>query len=434
MGTGKKFNKDKIFIKIEHAATDGVVGEIEYEVLGEVKLSIATTFTSSGTLTVQGRIKHSSTWQTIGTLTAGGDFDTFDIDAYDYVRFNFTVAAGSTGEIAASGFFKASSSASVGVGAAFTTIQTDAGTSPVATGMDTLTITSTDGSITVSGNSTTDTIDLSGNLGNVVGSASSIDNEIVRFDSTTGKIIQAYTSGGPTISDTGAISITNTISSIGTGLRSERFGISSVAGPDDSTACGYTATASGDESSALGASSSATVFAACAFGKGATASGQYGTAFGRNAAANATFSLALGSAASATHQDSIAIGVQATTTAVNQLVIGGTSSQIDNAYIGKGVTHATPNAVNLSITSGLGTNITGANFTLSGSQGTGTGLGGHLVFRTAAAGASGSALNALTTHMEITDDGYIVFPTLPTSSAGLPTGAIWSNAGVITIV
>jgi len=433
MTTGNKFHKDKLFAKIEHTATSGVVGENEYEVFGEVTVSVATTFTTSGTLSVQGRLLHSSVWTTVGTLTSGIDLDTFDISAYDFIRFNFTVAAGSTGEIAASGFFKAASSTSGG-GAAFTTIQTDAGTSPVATSADTLTLTSSDGSIVITGNSTTDTVDLTGNLGDVVGPASSLDNEIVRFDSTTGKLIQAYTSGGPTISDTGAVSITATISSIGTGLRSERFGISSVAGPDDSTACGYAATASGDESNAVGASSSATVFAACAFGKGTVASGQYGTAFGRSALATATFSLALGSAASATHQDSIAIGVQATTTAVNQMVIGGTSSQIDNAYIGKGVTHATPNAMNLSITSALGTNIAGANFTLSGSQGTGTGLGGHLVFRTAEAGASGSSLNALTTHMEITDDGYIVFPTLPTSSAGLPAGAIWSNAGVITIV
>lgn len=44
--------------------------------------------------------------------------------------------------------------------------------------------------------------------GDVTGPGSSVDNEIVRFDSTTGKIIQAYTSGGPTISDTGLIAFT----------------------------------------------------------------------------------------------------------------------------------------------------------------------------------------------------------------------------------
>lgn len=108
MTTGHKFHKDKLFAKIEHTATSGVVGKAEYEVFGEVELSVASTFATSGTLTVQARIKHSDSWQTVGTLASGGEFSTFDIAKYDYVRFNFTVAAGSAGEIAASGFFNAS--------------------------------------------------------------------------------------------------------------------------------------------------------------------------------------------------------------------------------------------------------------------------------------------------------------------------------------
>jgi hypothetical protein len=158
--TGNKFHKDKLFAKISHTATSGVVGDTEYEVLGEIKLSVATDFATSGTLTVQGRIKHSSSWQTIGTLTSGGDFDTFDIDAYDFIRFNFTVAAGSTGEIAASGFFKAA--AGGGATNSFATIQTDTGTNPVAdSATDTLTLTNTDNVIGISGNSTTDTVTFS---------------------------------------------------------------------------------------------------------------------------------------------------------------------------------------------------------------------------------------------------------------------------------
>lgn len=53
------------------------------------------------------------------------------------------------------------SSGGGGVGAAFSTIQPDAGTSPVATGADTLTLTSSDASVTITGNSGTDTIDFS---------------------------------------------------------------------------------------------------------------------------------------------------------------------------------------------------------------------------------------------------------------------------------
>jgi len=43
--------------------------------------------------------------------------------------------------------------------------------------------------------------------GDVVGPASSTDNAIARFDGATGKLIQDYTSGAPTISDTGAVNI-----------------------------------------------------------------------------------------------------------------------------------------------------------------------------------------------------------------------------------
>ncbi len=46
--------------------------------------------------------------------------------------------------------------------------------------------------------------------GDVVGPASSTDNAIVRFDGATGKLIQDYTSGAPTIGDTGAVTLQST--------------------------------------------------------------------------------------------------------------------------------------------------------------------------------------------------------------------------------
>lgn len=218
MSTGNKFNVDKLFAKIEHSAISGVVGLDEYNVFGEVKLSVATTFTTSGTLTVQGRIKHSSTWQTIGTLTSGGDFDTFDIDGYDFIRFNFTVAAGSTGEIAASGFFKAASSGSAGAAASFTTIQADTGTSPVAdSASDTLTLTSSDGSINVDGNSTTDTIDFLLNRVFETGSVSEITLALKAIASQTARLLDAQDSSGTSlmgIESDGTLTIRDTNSNI----------------------------------------------------------------------------------------------------------------------------------------------------------------------------------------------------------------------------
>lgn len=42
-----------------------------------------------------------------------------------------------------------------------------------------------------------------GAVGDVDGPASSVDNEITRYSGTTGKLIQAYTSNGPTVDDDG---------------------------------------------------------------------------------------------------------------------------------------------------------------------------------------------------------------------------------------
>jgi len=43
--------------------------------------------------------------------------------------------------------------------------------------------------------------------GDVTGPAASVDNAIVRFDGTTGKVMQDYTSGAPTVGDTGNVTI-----------------------------------------------------------------------------------------------------------------------------------------------------------------------------------------------------------------------------------
>ncbi len=47
--------------------------------------------------------------------------------------------------------------------------------------------------------------------GDVAGPVASVDNAIVRFDGTDGKVIQDYTSGAPTIGDTGAVIIPSTL-------------------------------------------------------------------------------------------------------------------------------------------------------------------------------------------------------------------------------
>jgi hypothetical protein len=471
MSTGHKFHKDKLFAKFSHTASSGVVGEAEYEVLGEIKLSVASTFTTSGTLTVQGRIKHSTSWQTVGTLTFGGDFDTLDIDAYDYIRFNFTVAAGSTGEIAASGFFKAASS---GGGAAFTTIQTDAGTSPVAVAADTLTLTSSDASVTITGNSTTDTVDFvsagfadpmttrgdimvrnASNVtdrlavgtngqyltsdgtdiswgtiaggGDVTGPASSTDNAIVRFDSTTGKVIQDYTSSAPTITDDGVASFKHA-----SYTGSERIGALTQVNNTYSTAFGWTAKGNAQYAVAIGALANVVALRGVAVGGGSYA-GNSSASLGYNAQGTSSCVSIGANSNTYTRTSSIAIGQAAKVVANNQCSIGSAGSYLDGTYIGQGYESATTRSTIFSSTQGDGTDITAGDFTIQAGGGTGTGLGGHLLFKTAEAGTTGSTINTYTTHLEITDDGNVIMANLPTSAAGLPTGALWNNSGVINI-
>jgi len=70
---------------------------------------------------------------------------------------------------------------------------------------------------------------------------------------------------------------------------------------------------------------------------------------------------------------------------------------------------AAPIAQTLSVQSVVAgtTNTAGVNFSINGSQGTGTGAGGSLLFRTAPAGSSGTTQNALGTALAITAAGNV---------------------------
>lgn len=55
-------------------------------------------------------------------------------------------------------------------------------------------------------------------------------------------------------------------------------------------------------------------------------------------------------------------------------------------------------------------NTAGSNLTITGSQGTGTGAGGSIIFQVAPAGGSGTAQNALATALTINSAQQVVFP------------------------
>ena len=95
--------------------------------------------------------------------------------------------------------------------------------------------------------------------------------------------------------------------------------------------------------------------------------------------------------------------VESTGVIVERMRITGTGV----VYIGNGDASATPTNSFLLATAGSGTDIAGASMTIQGGAGTGTGAGGSLNFSTAAAGTTGSTLNAATTRMTINSAGNV---------------------------
>src|SRR5262249_54273096 len=72
-------------------------------------------------------------------------------------------------------------------------------------------------------------------------------------------------------------------------------------------------------------------------------------------------------------------------------------------------------------------NVAGADWKINGSKGTGTGIGGSLLFQVAPAGASGTAQNPVTEYVRVDQTGQLV---LNNGSGGAPS-TITPNPGLI---
>lgn len=98
---------------------------------------------------------------------------------------------------------------------------------------------------------------------------------------------------------------------------------------------------------------------------------------------------------------------------------------------------AAPVAQTLSVQSVIAgtTNTAGANLTITGSQGTGTGAGGSIIFQTAAAGTTGTTQNALATALQILSSGVIQVgsSTAFQNSIGIGTPALNVGSGANVI-
>jgi hypothetical protein len=108
------------------------------------------------------------------------------------------------------------------------------------------------------------------------------------------------------------------------------------------------------------------------------------------------------------------------------------STRADN-HFGLGLASATPITQTFGGAEGSGTDITGGTLNI-GTRGTGAGTGGRINLQFHAAGSSGSALGTLVDVLSVVAPGTIRITSIPTSSAGLSTGDVWSNGGVLTIV
>ena len=94
---------------------------------------------------------------------------------------------------------------------------------------------------------------------------------------------------------------------------------------------------------------------------------------------------------------------------------------------------AAPNAQTLAVSSVVTgtTNTVGQNFTITGSRGTGTGIGGDIIFQVAPAGTTGTAQNALAQALRIYND-KTVFAGAGFTVATLPTAGTVGRRAYVT--
>lgn len=101
---------------------------------------------------------------------------------------------------------------------------------------------------------------------------------------------------------------------------------------------------------------------------------------------------------------SIGIGVGARVTADNQFLLGGVIP-IKDAYIGSGVTSASPSPVTIQTTGGSGTNNPGAALTLAGGRSTGSATPASIYFSTSTRTVSGATQQSPVRRWEIDGEG-----------------------------
>jgi len=161
--------------------------------------------------------------------------------------------------------------------------------------------------------------------------------------------------------------------------------------------------------------------------------------FGLGASATGNNSLAIGANTIVAHDSAIGLGQGATTSAANQLVIGSDSSPITTAYIGEGVTSATPQDLSINATGGSGTDINAGDLYIAGGKGTGSGDPGNVFVQVSETTGSGTTLQTLENRIEVSPEAVnVVNAPLKINSANISKqlryGSIyWSTPASTTL-
>jgi hypothetical protein len=100
-------------------------------------------------------------------------------------------------------------------------------------------------------------------------------------------------------------------------------------------------------------------------------------------------------------------------------------------FLGNGATAASPANGVFSATGGTGTDIAGASLTIRGGASTGSGAGGPIIFSTAAAGASGTAVRSATERARIDSAGNLLIGTTTNTNSSrlVAAGTISETVG-----
>jgi len=167
-----------------------------------------------------------------------------------------------------------------------------------------------------------------------------------------------------------------------------------------------------------------------------TVSGDFNIHIGNSTSAvtmSGTHNVILGYNSSSTGSQNIVLGGGTSTALSNTAFIGTASTDIQTVIFGEGDTVATPNARTIRFTNGTGTDNAAGNLTIVAPRSTGNATAASIIFQIGAVGGSGSTLQTATNRF-IINTTTINIPGIPTSAAGLTSGDVWSNAGVLTIV